>query len=56
MEKDDKDKKDKAIDLEVQNGRPDEELNFIQEFIERKKLQNRILKEIIDNIKQSDKE
>lgn len=34
----------------------EDEMNFIQDYIERKKLQNRILKEIIENIKHTDKD
>ncbi len=53
MEKEDKDTEN---DFDDKNGRPDEDLDFIQDFINRKKLQNKILREIIENMKQSDKE
>ena len=43
------------IDLEKQNDQAEDDSNFIQEYIEKKKLQNRILREIIENFKQSDK-
>ena len=33
----------------------DDEMNFIKEFIEQKKLQNRILKDILENIKHTEK-
>ena len=39
---------------EEQTRKPDENPDFIQEFIERQKLQNRVLQEIIDKIKQTE--
>jgi hypothetical protein len=39
---------------EGQESRGEDKLDFIQEFIERKKLQNRILQEILDKIKQAE--
>ena len=43
------------IDQEKQNDQKEDDTNFIQEYIEKKKLQNRILREIIEIFKQSDK-
>ena len=33
---------------------PDDKLDFIQEFIDRKKLQNRVLQELIDKLNQAE--
>ena len=38
-----------------ENDQNEDDTNFIQEYIEKKKLQNRVLREIIENFKQSDK-
>ena len=35
---------------EGQDSQPDDKLDFIQEFIKQKKLQNRVLQEILDKI------
>lgn len=35
---------------EGRDGQPDDKLDFIQEFIDQKKLQNRVLQEILDKI------
>lgn len=60
------DANDKIKDAKIEEGNDPEnfeeqveesdDIHFIQVYIERKKLQNRILKEIIDNIKHTDKE
>ncbi len=42
--------------IEELNSESQDNMDFIHDFIERKKLQNRILREIIDNIKSSEKE
>ncbi|MEI7724256.1 MAG: hypothetical protein WCK09_04080 [Bacteroidota bacterium] len=42
--------------IEELNSESQDNMDFIHDFIERKKLQNRVLREIIDNIKTSDKE
>lgn len=44
-----KNKKNEVVD-EI-NDQTDDGLNFIKEFIEQKKLQNRILKDILENLK-----
>ena len=50
------DKNDDQEPIEELNSESQDNMDFIHDFIERKKLQNRILREIIDHIKLSDKE
>lgn len=58
MENDENDK----IEDRTDEGNPEEQLgesddiHFIQDYIEKKKLQNRILQEIIENMKYPEKE
>jgi hypothetical protein len=59
MKRNDNDKIDERSDQEeIEDGRDPSENDpdFIQAFIERKKLQNRILKKIIEKIKPIDEE
>jgi hypothetical protein len=56
MARDDKEINKERIAQEDHNDENGDEMNFIKDFIERKKLQNRVLRDIIENIKQSEKE
>ena len=40
--------------IEEQTNQPVDNHDFIQEFIERKKLQNKVLQELIDKLKQTE--
>ncbi len=47
-------KKDNPSDENKVPGKPEDNPGFIQDFIEIKKLQNKILQELIDKLKQTE--
>ena len=56
MTRDDKEINKKRIVQEDHKDENGDEMDFVKDFIERKKLQNRVLRDIIENIKQTDKD